>query len=177
MTLGDRDNIDQLIVDLGLGIRDASGLDLEAIRLHVSAAGFDPQATFPADRRVVGLRRTSGRIIQFGDQIPTAELHFLRHVVSQQEWPTGTTQAQYESSLRNLAARLRVGILVSDIPPFGWHVGIVGRSGPARGYVGADWMLVEYRVLTGHWATGHQLRDGLTFANMRRRRRWLRLPT
>ena len=88
MTLGDRDNIDQLIVDLGLGIRDASGLDLEAIRLHVSAAGFDPQATFPADRRVVGHRRTSGRIIQFGDQIPTAELHFLRHVVSQQEWPS-----------------------------------------------------------------------------------------
>jgi hypothetical protein len=37
-------------------------------------------------------------------------------------------------------------------------------------------MLVEYRVSTGHWATGHQLRYGLSFANGRQRKRWLRLP-
>src|SRR5689334_17449814 len=73
-----------------------SGLDLETIRIHVSEAGFDPLATYPVDRRVIGLQRANGQTIQHGDLIPTAELHYLRHVVSQQEWSTGTTQEQYE---------------------------------------------------------------------------------
>jgi hypothetical protein len=172
-----RSDVDQLILDLGLSARDPTGRDLEAIRRHVGAAGFDPLATFPADRRVVGLRRANGQIIQRGDAIPTAELHYLRHVVEQQEWPTGTTQAQYEASLRDLAVTLRVGILLSERPPFGWHVAIVGRTGSMRGPGGRDRVVVEYRVATGSWATGYQPREGSRFAISRLRRRWLRLPT
>jgi hypothetical protein len=63
--------VDHLILDLGLGARRATGRDLEMIRLHVAQAGFDPQATFPADRRVVGLRRSNGQIIRRGDMLPT----------------------------------------------------------------------------------------------------------
>lgn len=168
-------HVDQLILDLGHGARRATGRDLEEIRQHVSAAGFDPFATYPADRRVVGLRRANGQIIQRGDPIPTAELHYLRHVVNQQEWPTGTTQAQHEDSLSNLALRLRVGILVSEIPPFGWHLGIIGRSQGVQGPAGLDWVLVEYRVSTGYWSTGFQPIEGLRFAVPRSRQRWLRL--
>jgi hypothetical protein len=125
--------VDQLILDLGLGARRATGRDLEAIRLHVAQAGFDPLATYPADPRVVGIQRSDGQIIQRGDLLRTAELHHLRHVVRLQEWPTGTTPVQYEDSLRNLALRLRVGMLVGDKPPFGWHLAIVGRTGTMRG--------------------------------------------
>lgn len=169
--------VDQLIVALGAGTQSPSGQDLEVIRWHVRAAGFDPSATFPADRRVVGLRRVNGSIIERGDLIPTAELHYLRHVVAQREWPDGTTIRQYEQSLRDHAMRLRVGILVSEIPPFGWHVAIIGPSGEQRGPEGSGWLALEYRVSTGHWATGYQPHDGLRFANARRRKRWLRLPT
>ena len=176
MTSGPLSNINQFIVDLGRGLRNATGHDLETLRIHVAQAGFDSQRTFVADRRVIGLTRSNGQIIHLGDQIANDELHYLRHVVEQQEWPTGTTQSQYEDSLSNLALRLRVGILVSEKPPFGWHVGIVGRTAMNRGPDGAEWMLVEYRVNTGHWATGHQLRDGLVFANTRGLKRWLRLP-
>jgi hypothetical protein len=170
-------DVDQLILDLGQGTRRPTGQDLEAIRLHVAQAGFDPLATYPADRRVTGLQRSNGQIIRRGDPIPTAELHYLRHVVRLQEWPAGTTKDQYEDSLRNLALRLRVGILVSDKPPFGWHLAIIGRIGTMRGPGGREWVVVEYRIGTGHWATGFQPREGLHFALMRRRQRWLRLPT
>ena len=134
-------------------------------------------ATFPADRRVVGLHRANGQIIQRGDVIPTAVLHYLRHVIDQHEWPTGTTQAQYEASLRDLALTLRVGILLSERPPFGWHVAIVGRTGTMRGPGGRDRVVVEFRVSTGFWATGYQPREGSRFAISRLRQRWLRLPT
>jgi hypothetical protein len=56
-----RSAVDQRMLDLGQGARRASGRDLEAIRLHVAQAGFDPLATYPADRRVVGLRRVGAR--------------------------------------------------------------------------------------------------------------------
>jgi hypothetical protein len=169
--------VDQLILDLGLGARRASGRDLEVIRLHVAQAGFDPLATYPAGRRAAGHRRENGDIIQSIDRVHTAELHYVRHVIEQREWPDGTTQAQYEESLRNLALRLRVGILLSVKPPFGWHVAIIGRTGNMRGVGGKEWSVVEYRVESGHWATGFQPRDGLRFAVERRRQRWLRLPT
>ena len=172
-----RSEVDLLILDLGLSARNPTGRDLEAIRRHVGASGFDPLATFPADRRVAGLQRANGQIIQRGDAIPTAELHYLRHVVRQQEWPDGTTSPQYEDSLTNLALRLRVGMLVSEIPPFGWHLAIVGRTGALRGPRGFDWLVVEYRVSSGHWATGYQPEAGLQFALSRRRQRWLRLST
>jgi hypothetical protein len=169
--------VDQLILDLGLGARRATGRDLEAIRLHVALAGFDPLATYPADVRAAGLQRSNGQVIQRGDQIPTAELHYLRHVVYQREWQVGMTQIQYEDSLRNLALGLRVGILVSVVPPFDWHVAIIGRTGALRGPGGKEWTVVECRVRTGHWTTGFQPRDGLRFAVKRRWKRWLRLPT
>ena len=177
MIPGPRFNIDQFIVDIGRHVRHPTGQDLEILRLHVAQAGFDSQQTFSADRRVDGLRRANGQIIQIGDQIANDELHHLRHVVARAEWPIATSQRQYEASLRELASRLRVGILVSEHGLFGWQVAVVGRSGRWQGPSGFEWMLVEYRVSTGHWATGHQLRDGLAFANERGRKRWLRLPT
>ena len=177
MTSGPLPNTNQYIVDLGRRIRNPTGQDLEILKLHVAQAGYDPQRVFPADHRVTGLPRSNGRVIQFGDLIPTDELHYLRHVIARAEWPNGTRQRQYEASLPELAVHPRAGVLVSEHSLFGWQVAVVGRSGRWRGSSGFDWLLVEYRVSTGHWATGHQLRGGLEFANQRGRKRWLRLPT
>jgi hypothetical protein len=168
--------IDQLILDIIDEVRRPTGQDLEEVRLHVARAGFDPTIVLPADPRIVGLKRGNGQLVGLGDPIPTAELHFLRHVVRQQEWPKGTTESQYERSLGDLAASLRAGMLVRQIAHFGWHVTIVGRSANLKGPLGSDWMIVEYRVNDGSWVTGYQPRDGLLFANRRPRRRWLRLP-
>ena len=177
MTSGSLSNINQFIVDLGRGLRNVTGHDLETLRFHVAQAGFDSQRTFVADRRVIGLTRSNGQIIQPGDLIRPAELHHLRHVKARTEWPIGTSQPQFEASLGELAQHPRAGILVSEHGLFGWQVAVVGRSGRWRGPSSFEWMLVEYRVSTGHWATGHQLRRGLAFANERGRKRWLRLPT
>jgi hypothetical protein len=168
---------DRLILNLIQTGRYPTGAELEAIRWHIAQAGFDPSVTSPADHRVVGLRRANGALTRLDDPIPTAELHYLRHVVRQAEWPPGTTQAQYEEGLASLAASLQVGILLREVAHFGWHVTIVGRSGSRRGPLGSAWMIVEYRVSDGHWVTGYQPRDGLLFAIRRPRRRWLRLQT
>lgn len=169
--------VDQMILDIAVGARAPPGRDLVSIRRHIAAAGFDPHARFPPDKRVIGLARSGGAVVHAGDRIPTAELHFLRHVVAQGEWPPGTTPTQYVRYLRDLAGHSRAGILMSIIPPFGWHVAIVGRTGGWRGPRGFDWMLVEDRVNGRHWATGFQLRDGLRFFIPRMHTRWLRLPT
>lgn len=170
-------DIERLILDIVSGRHAPSALDLDSVRYHVRGAGFDRHLQLPADRRVLGLTRTSGAPIGLGDLIPSEELHFLRHVLARSEWPVGTTPQTYIESLQSLATDPRAGILLSDVPPFGWHLAIVGRSGRWHGSAGFSWMVVEYRVVTRHWATGYQLRDGLTFANRRRRKRWLRLPT
>jgi hypothetical protein len=169
--------VDQLILDLVDGLHRPTGRDLIDIRVHVAQAGFSPSRTLSVDSRVVGLRRADGTLVNANDKLPSAELHYLRHVERQEEWPRGTSQEQYQNSLADLAAGLRVGILLRQIAHFGWHLSIVGRSGGWKGRLGSDWMIVEYRVSDGHWVTGYQPRDGLMFANRRLRRRWLRLPS
>src|SRR6478752_2991173 len=121
-------DVDRLIESLIRTGRNPTGREIEEIRLHVAQAGFDPAISLEADPRIVGLRRANGSMVSLGDQIPTAELHYLRHVVRQEEWPAGTTQAQHEQSLADLAAGLRVGIPLRQVAHFGWHVSIVGRS-------------------------------------------------
>src|SRR3954471_5573745 len=111
-------DVDNIILDLIARVRWPTGRDLETIREHVAQAGFDSEMTFPADPRVVGLRRADGTVVNLDDPIPTGELHYLRHVVRQEEWPAGTTQVQYERSLADLAASLRVGILLRQVAHF-----------------------------------------------------------
>jgi hypothetical protein len=44
-----------------------------------------------------------------------------------------------------------------------WQLGVIRRSGALRGPGGYDWLLVEYRLETGHWVTAYQPRDRLRF--------------
>jgi hypothetical protein len=169
--------MDDLVLDIVEGRRPPTGHDLEAIRWQVAQAGFGTTASRAADDRLIGQRRLDGSAIHPGDFLPTSELHYLRHVVVQEEWPSWTTPTVYEWCLRSLALDPRAGILLRQIAHFGWHITMVGRSGRWKGRLGSDWMVVEYRVAEGHWVTGYQPRDGLLFANRRLRRRWLRLPT
>lgn len=111
--------------------------------------------------------------------VDAAELHYLRHVLAQQEWPVGTTRANYLRGAHDLALDQRSGVLVSQYRNYGWHVTIVGRSGRLQGPQGYRFMVVEYRVVSGHWATALQLRQGYAHFDVpyRTSKLWLRLPT
>jgi hypothetical protein len=169
-----------LILDLATGVRQGvSGQELALIREHVAAAGFSPTMQMPADRRVVGLIPLSGDTpLRRGDPVNVGEIHYLRHVIAQREWPFGTSLSAYYASGVDLALDRRSGVLVSIVGRFGIHVAIVGRTGRSRGVSGHTWMMVEFRLQTGYWGTLLQLRKGLEhFSDISRSgKRWLRLP-
>jgi len=170
-----------LILEVASGARaSVSAQELQLIREYVAVAGFSPTLKMPADRRVRGLIPPSGgRPLSLRDPVGVDEIHYLRHVIDGREWPTGTTPAAYHASGTRLARDPRSGMLVSVVGRFGIHVGIVGRSGAMIGRDGHEWMLVEFRLNTGHWATLMQLRRGLRHFDdpLRTRKRWLRLPS
>jgi hypothetical protein len=170
-----------LILDLATGVRESvSGQELALIREHVAAAGFSPTLRMAADRRVVGLVPPSGehRPLARFDLVDVGELHYLRHVIAQQEWPIGATLADYYASGARLARDPRSGVLISTVGRFGIHVGVVGRARGLAGLGGREWMLVEFRLRIGHWATLMHLQRGLLHFNDpdRTRKIWLRLP-
>jgi hypothetical protein len=171
----------RLILELATGVRQGvSGQEIQSIREHVAAAGFSPTLRMPADPRVVGLMTPSGEgPLTLDDTVDVGELHYLRHVVIQREWPFGTAVGDYYASGADLALDPRSGVLLSTVGRFGVHIGIVGRSGRNQGARGYPWMLVDFRVSTGHWATFMQLRAGLQHFNEATRveKTWLRLPS
>jgi len=181
VTSGASSPIAALILELATGVRQGvSGRELQSIREHIAAAGFSPTLLMPADPRVVGLTTPSGNgPLALYDPVHVGELHYLRHVVFQGEWPFGTSVSAYYASGADLALDPRSGVLISTVGRFGVHVGIVGRSGRYQGARGRAWMLVDFRVSTGHWATLMQLRLGLQHFNEATRmgKRWLRLPS
>ena len=102
----------RLIEDLAAGARQGvSGQELAAIREHVAAAGFSPSLLMPADLRVVGLVSPSGGSVPIArfDPVNVGELHYLRHVTAQQEWPIATRLADYYASGARLARDPRSG--------------------------------------------------------------------
>jgi hypothetical protein len=111
------------------------------------------------------------------DMLLPAEVHYLRHVVSQQEWPRGTSLAAYVESIRNVVLDETSEVFTSQYQGT-WQLGVVRPSGALRGPGGFAWVLVEYRVATGHWVTAYQPEQGLRELHHPRRSdvRWLRRP-
>ncbi len=168
---------DRLIIEAATGARRLSRIELRRAITHVAQAGFDPDARQRVAGPLVGLR-WQGRVLKRGEELPTADAHYLKHVVAQGEWPDGTTFENYVDSLRQVICDPASGLLVSRFREKGWQLAVVRRSGPLRGSAGYDWVMVEYRLATGHWMTAFQLVEGVEhFANpVRRDRRWLRKP-
>ena len=112
-----------------------------------------------------------------GDRLPPAEIHYLRHVVIQDEWPAGATLAGYVASIRAVIADPASGVLVSRFQGV-WQLTVVRESRELRGPRGRDWVMVDYRLRTGHWTTAYQLRGGLPQLEQSERedRRWLCVP-
>lgn len=170
--------VHRLILDVATDPQRILSLEeLGEIVQHVARAGFDPHALERARGNIVGSLRPDGDEVQRGERLPPAEVHYLRHVVVQPEWPAGTSLAGYVASIREVIGDSDSGLLVCQYQG-AWQLTVVRESRLLRGPAGQDWLLVDYRLGTGHWTTAHQLRQGLADLRSPRREhlRWLRIP-
>lgn len=103
---------------------------------------------------------------------------FVKHVQKRQEWPPGTSLAEYIASIREVILDESSGIMLGSYLGLAWQLTFVRRSGPLHGPGGFAWVMVDYRVDTGHWVTAFQF-DGTPETVLfpsRRDVRWLRPP-
>lgn len=113
--------------------------DLEQVLAQVARAGFDPTTTTRVAARGIGILYR-GPVIRAGDRLSPAEAHYIRHVLFAQEWPVGTSFADYLASLTATVLAPASGVFASTyqgVP----QLGVLGRSGPARGPAGSGWIL------------------------------------
>jgi hypothetical protein len=169
---------DRLIVEAATGARELTPDELRRVLEHVAGAGFTPAPDTRVGGRLAGIA-WQGRTLRGSDRLTSAETHYLRHVVAQQEWPPGTTLDEYLTSIHEVILDPASGALTSRFSGQFWQLALVRRSGALGGPEGYEWLMVEYRVELGHWTTAFQLRDGLpavTANPERQRQRWLRHP-
>ena len=167
----------RLIVEAGSASRELSGAELQRVLEHVARVGF--QSATPAKASRLGGIVWQGRVLRASERLPSAEVHYLRHAVAEQEWPPGTTLAGYLQSIRDVILDPRSGVLVSQLEGE-WQLTVVRQSGPLRGPAGYEWVMVDYRVSITSWVTAFQLRRGLdeiTGSARRQGVRWLRRPS
>ena len=169
--------VGQRILQAATGAQSLSSSERREVLAHVARAGFDPAALEQVRGRGAG-QVWAGRALLASDRLPPAEAHYVRHVLVGREWPTGTTLQQYVDSLRWLILDPASGAFTSRYAG-SWQLGVVRRSGPLRGPEGHAWVLVEYRLATGHWVTGYQPAQGLRELRTpaRQEMRWLHRPT
>ncbi len=150
---------DRLILEAATGARTLTEDELRHILEHVARVGFDPNARERARGALAGID-WQGKRLTGTDLLSPEERHYIRHVVQRLEWPIGTTLPDYSRSIREVILDLRSGIFTARYQG-AWQLGIVRESGQVRGPGGGDWILVEYRVATGHWTTAYQLKQSL----------------
>jgi hypothetical protein len=136
--------------------------------------GFDPTAQERVRGSLAGTE-WRGVTLKGSDRLPPAERHYLRHVRKLQEWPVGTSLEEYIESVRRIVRDPRSGVFTSQYQG-ALQLGIIRRSGDLRGPGGFSWILVEYRLRTGHWTTAYQPDDseGALATQRREGLRWLR---
>ena len=83
---------------------------------------------------------------------------------------------EYIASIRQVILDPTSGVFTSRYEGT-WQVGVARPSGVLRGPEGDEWILIEYRVETGHWVTAYQPRVSLAQelgSAKREQVRWLR---
>jgi hypothetical protein len=171
---------DDALRDIGQTARALAPGELQRLLAHVARAEFPPR--LQAIARIGQGLSYGGRILRAGDVLPTDEQHYVKHVLAQQEWPAGTTRAQYLDSIREVILDPTSGVLVNLYSGRAWHLTILRRSGSLRGPKSGGWVLVDYAVGSsaspGHLLTVFQVADGpryVTISALRRQQqRWLR---
>lgn len=168
---------DRLIELAATGAQILTQAELRRVLEQVAAAGFDPDARERVRGELAGLE-WQGRVLQGSDRIPPVERHYLKHVVKELEWPRGTSLPGFLESLKLVVLDAGNGVFTSRYQET-WQLGVIRRSQDLRGFNGQDWVLLEYRIATGHWVTAYQPEAGLLdLASPRRSNlRWLRGPT
>ncbi|MCX6023663.1 MAG: hypothetical protein NTZ05_18405 [Chloroflexi bacterium] len=151
--------IDALILEAATGVRTLTSAELDEVLRRVAQAGFDPNAVERAGGRLSGLQ-WQGRTLRGGDMLPPAEVHYLRHAVHTVEWPDGVTLQEYVQSIEQAIRSATANVFTSRYAAREWQLGVVAPSGRWRGPDGGDWILVEYRLSTGHWTTAYQIPGG-----------------
>jgi hypothetical protein len=132
---------DDLIRMAGLGLRDLTVEELQRVVKYAAGAGFS-NSLEKCGIRIEGLI-WDGKVIQSSDKLPTGIVHYLRHVVYQQEWPEGTSIEDYYTSLKDTILNKDTKVVVSKYADY-WQLGFWGSNG----------IWVDYRVQLGHWTTG-----------------------
>ncbi len=154
--------------------RRITAAELAEVRRQAASAGFPPNALERAGGRAAGVT-WQGRQVSASDRLPPAVVHYLRHVVKRPEWPAGTSLAGYISSIERVVLDPSCGVLLSTYQGE-LQVSFVGRAGILRGPDGQPWIVVEYRLATGHWVTAHQITLRDILSPKRVIIQWLRRP-
>lgn len=172
-----RPAIHGLILGAATGARELDAVELRRVLEGVAGAGFDPRATERAGGRLAGVS-WRGQLLKGSDRLAPAEVHYLRHVVVAREWPAGTSLQEYVGGIQAVILDPASAVLTSRYQG-AWQLTVVRRSGPLRGPNGFAWVLVDYRVQTGHWVTAYQPGEGLQVLQRPTREgiRWLRRPS
>lgn len=176
--------ISRQMLELAEGQRRLTDAEIAGLAQHIAAVGFDPNAKERLRGR--GAVRHDGTLVIWsgvlmtGNTLVSPELaHFLRHVEARPEWPRGTTPATYVQSIKAMVIDPTTAIFSSRYEGL-WQVGFVRPSGPLRGPLGSEWLVVEFRVERGYWTTAYQTADAPdTVVSSPRRSdvRWWRMPT
>lgn len=169
--------VDELIDELIRTGRKLSDAECRSLREAVASVGFDPHATARAGGKLAGIP-WNAQIVASRDWIPNDVRHYLRHVIAQQEWPTGTLIDEYLQSLRDAVLDEDGAILLERFPDV-QRLTFLGHCGRWRGPSGGPWILVGYNLGYGYWVTGYQP-DEEHFLSLQGSegagRQWLRPP-
>lgn len=151
---GDLSEADRLILEAATGARQLTPDDFRHVLEHVARAGFDPNAREEVRGRLAGVV-WRGVTLRGKDRLAPVEVKYVWHVLTRQEWPPGTTLAGYVDSIRKVILDDASGVFVCRYEGV-WQLSVARHSADLRGPGGSDWILVEYRVATGHWVTAFQ---------------------
>jgi len=112
--------------------------------------------------RAINGARVEGRLVQGGDSIDVRWAKYLQHAVRQEQWPAGTTFAEFFESLIAIIERDENGVYAENRNGR-WRLTFVGRSSIWEGLDGNPYIIVKYGCEERRLVTAFQPDRGLAY--------------
>ena len=147
-------NAEELIKFASLDLRPLTNREIGKITSFVAERGFNDNLLEKAGGRLSGVS-WQGKVIKGSDMLGVGEVHYLRHVVTHNEWPVGTTPNQYYQSIVEVIKDPSTGVMVSRFQGV-LQLGFLREAGNLAGPDSKGIIIIEYRTQLGQLVTANQ---------------------
>ncbi len=142
-------SVNELLKKAGSGKVSLTAEEIGRVRAFVAKAGFDPTRNVWVPKKYDGLV-VDGVQLKAGELVSTGAIHYAKHVLTEHEWPEGTSYQDYIADLEQTILDENSRLLLNLYGQTETQLSVFAEATPGI------WTIIQFRLNRKSWMTGYR---------------------